>query len=57
LVLLRWPGQQQRHGQNTGVARRHDNPDTSKKGSVWVRFSNGHEAPLEAGQTNAAALG
>lgn len=34
---------------------RHDNPDT-KKGTVYVRFANGHEAPLEGG-SNAAALG
>lgn len=33
---------------------RHDNPE-NKKGTVWVRFANGTEAPLEGG-SNAAAL-
>jgi hypothetical protein len=36
-------------------SRRHDNPD-NKKGTVWVRFANGQQAPLEGG-SNAAALG
>jgi hypothetical protein len=39
----------------TGICCRHDNPD-NKKGTVWVRFANGQEAPLEGG-SNAAALG
>jgi hypothetical protein len=32
---------------------RHDNPE-NKKGTVWVCFANGTEAPLEGGSTAAA---
>jgi hypothetical protein len=35
---------------------RYESPATKEGGQVWVRYSTGHEAPLEGG-SNAAALG
>uniref|UniRef100_A0A383VB38 Uncharacterized protein n=1 Tax=Tetradesmus obliquus TaxID=3088 RepID=A0A383VB38_TETOB len=42
--------------QVTVIGVKYENPTTKAGGQVWVRYSTGHEAPLEGG-SNAAALG
>lgn len=40
-----------------GSCHRYDDPANKSGGQVWVRYENGHEAPLEGRSNNAAALG
>eukprot|EP00775_Hariotina_reticulata_P005853 gene5853-6094_t len=43
--------------QVTVLGIRYDDPANKAGGQVWVKYENGHEAPLEGRSNNAAALG